>query len=66
VAQVLTLIAGPGTELEEPVIAAARATLKEAGAAPGPLTWLSPATACDIPFTGAEARLRAWASASPQ
>ena len=55
-AQVLTLIAGPGTELEEPVIAAARATIKEAGAEPGALSWLSPATACDIPFGGAEPR----------
>ena len=55
-AQVLTLIAGPGTELEEPVIAAARATIKEAGAEPGALSWLSPATACDIPFAGAEPR----------
>ena len=56
-AQVLTLIAAPGTELEEPVIAAARATLKEAGAEPAPLSWLSSTTACDIPFTGAEPRL---------
>jgi phosphoserine phosphatase len=56
VAQVLTLIAGPGTELEEPVIAAARATLKEAGAEPGPVSWLALASACDIPFAGAEAR----------
>ena len=55
-AQVLTLIAAPGTELEEPVIAAARATLKEAGAEPGPLSWLALATACDIPFAGAEPR----------
>ena len=55
-AQVLTLIAAPGTELEEPVIAATRATLKEAGAEPAPLSWLAPATACDIPFTGTEPR----------
>jgi phosphoserine phosphatase len=56
VAQVLTLIAAPGTELEEPVIATARATLKEAGAEPAPLSWLALATACDIPFTSAEPR----------
>lgn len=55
-AQVLTLIAGAGTELEEPVIAAARATLKEAGAEPAPLSWLAPGIACDIPFAGAEGR----------
>ena len=55
-AQVLTLIAGAGTELEEPVIAATRATLKEAGAEPAPLSWLAPGIACDIPFAGAEGR----------
>jgi phosphoserine phosphatase len=56
VAQVLTLIAGPGAELEEPVIAAARATLKETRAEPGPLSWLAPGIACDIPFAGADAQ----------
>jgi phosphoserine phosphatase len=54
VAQVLTLISGIGAEIEEPILAAARATLREAGAEPGPLSWLAPDRACDIPFSGAD------------
>ena len=53
-AQVLTLISGIGTALDEPILAAARATLREAGAEPGPLSWLAPDQACDIPFSGAD------------
>src|SRR5713101_2184176 len=54
VAQVLTLMAGIGAALDEPILAAARATLREAGAEPGPLSWLAPDRACDIPFSGAD------------
>jgi phosphoserine phosphatase len=54
VAQVLTLISGIGAALDEPVLAAARATLREAGGEPGPLSWLAPDQACDIPFSGAD------------
>ena len=53
-AQVLTLISGIGAALDEPVLAAARATLREAGAEPGPLSWLGPDQACDIPFSGGD------------
>ena len=53
-AQVLTLMAGIGAALDEPILAAARATLREAGAEPGPLSWLAPDQACDIPFSGAD------------
>ena len=53
--QVLTLIAGDaGGGLAEATLAAARATLREAGAAPGPLDWLAEGIACDIPFTGGD------------
>ena len=53
--QVLTLIAGDaGGGLAEATLAAARATLREAGAAPGPLAWLAEGIACDIPFTGGD------------
>jgi len=54
VAQVLTLMAGIGAALDEPILAAARATLREAGAEPGPLSWLAPDQACDIPFSGGD------------
>ena len=53
-AQVLTLMAGIGAALDEPILAAARATLREAGAEPGPLSWLAPDQACDIPFSGGD------------
>jgi phosphoserine phosphatase len=55
VEQVLTLIAGAGAQLAEASLAAARATLSEAGARTGSTAWLAPARACDIPFAGAEA-----------
>jgi phosphoserine phosphatase len=47
-------MAGIGAALDEPILAAARATLREAGAEPGPLSWLAPDQACDIPFSGAD------------
>ncbi|HEY2111809.1 MAG TPA: phosphoserine phosphatase SerB [Dongiaceae bacterium] len=53
-AQVLTLISGIGTALDEPSLAAARATLREAGAEVGPVSWLAPDQACDIPFSGGD------------
>jgi phosphoserine phosphatase len=47
-------MAGIGAALDEPILAAARATLREAGAEPGPLSWLAPDQACDIPFSGGD------------
>ena len=56
--QVLTLIAGAERGLlDESVLATARASLEELGAESGPLRWLAVATACDIPFSGADAAL---------
>jgi phosphoserine phosphatase len=47
-------MAGIAAALDEPILAAARATLREAGAEPGPLSWLAPDQACDIPFSGGD------------
>jgi phosphoserine phosphatase len=52
VAQILTLISGIGTALDETILAAACATLREAGAEAGPISWLAPDLACDIPISG--------------
>jgi phosphoserine phosphatase len=54
--QVLTLIAPAGSStLTEAVAAAAAAALSETGARPGPVDWLDPGTACDVPFAGSSA-----------
>src|SRR5262249_28382666 len=43
--------------LDETALATARASLRELGAEPGPVRWLAPTSACDIPFAGADAAL---------
>jgi len=56
VQQVLTLMAGSDGALAEGALAAADATLAEAGVTRGLVAWLAPARACDILFTGGEAK----------
>jgi len=76
---VLTVIAAPASSaadspgLNEPLVAALRAALAEAGAAAGEPDWLAPGTACDLPFDApgreaagtAEAAVRARLTTAP-
>jgi phosphoserine phosphatase len=56
---VLVLIANPARAgLHDSIAAATRAALSEAGAAPGPVDWLAPGIAADIPFAGDPAAAR--------
>jgi len=76
---VLTVIAAPASSaadspgLNEPLVAALRAALAEAGAAAGEPDWLAPGTACDLAFDApgraaartAEAAVRARLTTAP-